>query len=40
MPLPERAKDFIDSAVLALNKKGIVHYFVHIRADNKRPVRS
>jgi tRNA (guanine37-N1)-methyltransferase len=36
MPLPERAKDFIDSAVLALNKKGIVHYFVHIRADNKK----
>src|SRR3712207_1751068 len=36
MPLPERAKDFIDSAVVALNKKGIVHYFVHIRADNKK----
>jgi tRNA (guanine37-N1)-methyltransferase len=36
MPLPERAKDFIDTAVLALNKKGIVHYFVHVRADNKR----
>jgi tRNA (guanine37-N1)-methyltransferase len=36
MPLPERAKDFIDSAILALNKKGIVHYFAHIRADNKK----
>jgi tRNA (guanine37-N1)-methyltransferase len=36
MPLPERAKDFIDSAILALNEKGIVHYFVHIRADNKK----
>ena len=36
MPLPERAKDFIDSAALALNKKGTVHYFVHIKADNKK----
>ncbi len=36
MPLPERAKEFVDSAVLALKKKGIVHYFVHIRADNKK----
>jgi len=36
MPLPERAKEFIDSAVLALNKKGIVHYFSHVRADNKK----
>ncbi|MDQ4101073.1 MAG: class I SAM-dependent methyltransferase family protein [Thermoproteota archaeon] len=36
MPLPERAKDFIDSAILALNKKGMVHYFAHIRADNKK----
>jgi tRNA (guanine37-N1)-methyltransferase len=36
MPLPERAKDFIDPAVLALNKKGVVHYFVHIKADSKK----
>ena len=36
MPLPERAKEFIDSAALALNKKGIVHYFSHIRADSKK----
>lgn len=36
MPLPERAKEFVNSAVLALKKKGIVHYFVHIRADNKK----
>jgi tRNA (guanine37-N1)-methyltransferase len=36
MPLPERAKEFIDSAVLALNKNGIVHYFVHVKADNKK----
>ncbi len=36
MPLPERAKEFVNSAVLALKKKGIVHYFIHIRADNKK----
>jgi tRNA (guanine37-N1)-methyltransferase len=36
MPLPERAKEFVNSAVLALKKKGIVHYFVHIRADSKK----
>jgi tRNA (guanine37-N1)-methyltransferase len=36
MPLPERAKEFVDSAVLALKKKGTVHYFVHLKADNKR----
>jgi len=36
MPLPERAKEFINSAVLALNKEGIIHYFSHIRADNKK----
>ncbi|HEU0050196.1 MAG TPA: class I SAM-dependent methyltransferase family protein [Nitrososphaera sp.] len=36
MPLPERAKEFVDSAVLALKEKGIVHYFAHIKADGKR----
>jgi tRNA (guanine37-N1)-methyltransferase len=36
MPLPERAKEFVDSAVLALKKKGVVHYFIHVRADNKK----
>ena len=36
MPLPESAKEFVDSAVLELKKKGVVHYFIHIRADNKR----
>jgi tRNA (guanine37-N1)-methyltransferase len=36
MPLPERAKEFVDSAVLALKEKGIVHYFAHVRADCKR----
>jgi tRNA (guanine37-N1)-methyltransferase len=36
MPLPERAKEFVDSAVLALKKKGIVHYFAHVKADSKK----
>jgi tRNA (guanine37-N1)-methyltransferase len=36
MPLPERAKEFVESAVLALKKKGVVHYFIHIKADSKR----
>ena len=36
MPLPERAKEFVESAVLALKKKGIVHYFIHIKADSKK----
>jgi tRNA (guanine37-N1)-methyltransferase len=36
MPLPERAKEFVESAVLALKKKGIVHYFIHVKADSKK----
>ncbi len=37
MPLPERAKDFVNEAVLALRPSGgIVHYFAHVRADNKK----
>jgi tRNA (guanine37-N1)-methyltransferase len=36
MPLPERAKEFVDSAMLALKEKGIVHYFAHVRADGKK----
>lgn len=36
MPLPERAKEFVDPAVLALKKKGIVHYFAHVKADSKK----
>jgi tRNA (guanine37-N1)-methyltransferase len=37
MPLPERAKDFVHEAVLALKPQGgIVHYFAHIKADNKK----
>ena len=39
MPLPERAKEFVEPAVLALKKRqqgGIVHYFAHIKADSKK----
>jgi tRNA (guanine37-N1)-methyltransferase len=36
MPLPERAKEFVDSAMLALKEKGIVHYFAHVKADSKK----
>jgi tRNA (guanine37-N1)-methyltransferase len=37
MPLPERAKEFVDAAVLALKeKKGFVHYFAHISAHTKK----
>ena len=39
MPLPERAKEFVDSAVLALKEKGIVHYFAHVKADSKKAGR-
>src|SRR6185503_2909287 len=36
MPLPERAKEFIEPAVLALKQQGVVHYFAHLKADNKK----
>ena len=37
MPLPEHAASFVDDAVLALkeNSGGIVHFFAHVKADNK-----
>lgn len=37
MPLPEKARDFVDAAVGSLaNSKGFVHYFSHVGADNKK----
>ena len=37
MPLPERARDFVDAAVSSLaNGMGMVHYFCHVGADNKK----
>lgn len=36
MPLPEKAKEFVDSAVVALKEnRGIVHYFAHVKALTK-----
>jgi tRNA (guanine37-N1)-methyltransferase len=36
MPLPERAKEYIDDAVAALKDDGgIIHYFTHIGSDSK-----
>jgi tRNA (guanine37-N1)-methyltransferase len=36
MPLPERAKEFIEPAVLALKQQGVIHYFAHVKADSKK----
>lgn len=36
MPLPERAREFIEPAVLALKPLGVVHYFAHVKADGKK----
>lgn len=37
MPLPEKAKDFVDAAVSSLeNGTGMIHYFCHVGADNKK----
>lgn len=41
MPLPERAREFVGPAVLALKEgRGVVHYFAHVKADgNKQKAR-
>jgi tRNA (guanine37-N1)-methyltransferase len=37
MPLPERAKEFLDSAIECLRDEGgIVHFFAHVRGENKK----
>lgn len=37
MPLPEKARDFVDAAVSSLeNGSGMIHYFSHVGADNKK----
>jgi tRNA (guanine37-N1)-methyltransferase len=37
MPLPERASEFVSSAVEALtDHKGIIHFFAHVTARNKK----
>ncbi|MEO9363742.1 MAG: class I SAM-dependent methyltransferase family protein [Nitrososphaera sp.] len=39
MPLPERAREFVGPAVLALKERGVVHYFAHVKADGKQKAR-
>ncbi len=40
MPLPEKAREFANSAVLALKPRGgIVHYFAHIKSEGKKESR-
>lgn len=39
MPLPERAQEFVGAAVLALKEHGIIHYFAHVKAENKQKAR-
>ena len=36
MLLPERSDEFLDSAVLGLKNKGIIHYYSHMHADKKQ----
>src|SRR5919108_819907 len=37
MPLPEKARDFVDAAVSSLaSGRGMVHYFCHVGADNRK----
>ena len=37
MPLPEKARDFVDAAASSLaNGRGMVHYFCHVGADNRK----
>jgi tRNA (guanine37-N1)-methyltransferase len=40
MPLPERAREFVGPAVLALKEDGgVVHYFAHVKADGKQKAK-
>ena len=36
MLLPERSDEFLDSALLALKKEGIIHYYSHMHAEKKQ----
>lgn len=35
MPLPERARDYLESAIIAAKDGGIIHYFTHVHADSR-----
>ena len=37
MPLPEKAREFVEEAVSSLiNGEGTVHFFAHVKADSKK----
>lgn len=36
MPLPEKAKEYLECAVIALKSKGMIHYFTHVHSDTKK----
>lgn len=36
MPLPERAKEYLEYAVMALKENGIIHYFTHVHSDSRK----
>ena len=36
MPLPEKAREYLDCAIMAVKNKGIIHYFTHLHADSKK----
>jgi len=38
MLLPERSDEFLDSAIKAAKKNGIIHYYCHIHGDKKNQV--
>jgi len=33
MPLPEKAMDYLDAALMALKPKGVIHYYTHVHAS-------
>ena len=36
MPLPERAKEYLEYAVMALKNEGVIHYFAHVHSDSRK----
>ncbi len=40
MPLPERAKEYLEYAVMALKNRGMLHYFTHIHSDSTKDAKN
>ena len=38
MLLPEKSDEFLDAAIKAAKKNGIIHYYCHIHSDKKNEV--